>query len=164
MATLPAYKQDSEHAAKRLTDTVLTAGEQSLQPGRTLSSEAAVSVELEGITFQYEDEWRPALKELSLQLPAGSRTAIVGPSGSGKSTLIDLLLKLRTPASGDIRLNGVPVQELDEASIWECSNVVLQQGHFFRGTVRDNLLLKGKSSLTKLCWRPSLRLSCRVWP
>lgn len=144
MATLPAYKQDSEHAAKRLTDTVLTAGEQSLQPGRTLSSEAAVSVELEGITFQYEDEWRPALKELSLQLPAGSRTAIVGPSGSGKSTLIDLLLKLRTPASGDIRLNGVPVQELDEASIWECSNVVLQQGHFFRGTVRDNLLLKGE--------------------
>lgn len=144
MATLPAYKQDSEHAAKRLTETVLTAGDQPLQPVRTLPAEEAVSVELAGVTFQYEDEWRPALTDLSLQLPAGSRTAIVGPSGSGKSTLIDLLLKLRTPVSGDIRLNGVSLQVLDEASIWESSNVVLQQSHFFRGTVRDNLLLKGE--------------------
>ncbi|WP_042203923.1 thiol reductant ABC exporter subunit CydC [Paenibacillus camerounensis] len=144
MATLPAYKQDSEHAARRLTETVLTAGDHPVQPVRTLPAEEAVSVELAGVTFQYEDEWRPALTDLSLQLPAGSRTAIVGPSGSGKSTLIDLLLKLRTPVSGDIRLNGISLQVLDEASIWESANVVLQQSHFFRGTVRDNLLLKGE--------------------
>ncbi|MEK3903817.1 MULTISPECIES: thiol reductant ABC exporter subunit CydC [unclassified Paenibacillus] len=144
MATLPAYKQDSEHAASRLTETVLTAGDLPVQPGGTLAAGDAVSVELSGVTFQYEDEWRPALTEVSLQLPAGSGTAVVGPSGSGKSTLIDLLLKLRTPVSGDIRLNGIPVQELDESGIWEAANVVLQQSHFFRGTVRDNLLLHGE--------------------
>lgn len=144
MATLPAYKQDSEHAAKRLTETVLTAADLPVQPDRALPAGNPVSVELSGVTFQYDDEWRPALTEVSLHLPAGSRTAVVGPSGSGKSTLIDLLLKLRTPVSGEIRLGGIPVQELDESGIWEAANVVLQQGHFFRGTVRDNLLLNGE--------------------
>lgn len=76
----------------------------------------------------------------SLQLAAGSKTAIVGPSGSGKSTLIELLLKLRTTTSGNIRINKVLINELDEENIWELTNVVLQQSHFFKGTLRENLL------------------------
>lgn len=141
MATLPAYKEDSEHASKRLTETVQPAEEQSSQPGGKLSLDQTVSVELSGVTFQYEGEWREALQDLSLHISPGSKTAIIGPSGSGKSSIIELLLKLRTPTAGDIRLNGVSVNELDEKSIWEAANVVLQQSHFFRGTIRDNLLL-----------------------
>lgn len=141
MATLPAYKQDSEHAAKRLAQTVLDADRGEPRPSGALSTEKAVSVELCGVSFQYENEWRPALKDLTLSLPPGSKTAIVGPSGSGKSTIIDLLLKLRTPTSGLIRLNETSVEELNEASIWQASNVVLQHSHFFKGTIRDNLLL-----------------------
>ncbi|TVX93326.1 thiol reductant ABC exporter subunit CydC [Paenibacillus agilis] len=141
MATLPAYKQDSEHAATRLTETVPTFDVQSSQPSGALSVDDAVSIELSGVTFQYEGEWRPALRDMSLHILPGSKTAIVGPSGSGKSTIIDLLLKLRTPTAGDIRLNDVSVKELDETSIWNSANVVLQQSHFFRGTIRDNLLL-----------------------
>ncbi|MBT2765063.1 thiol reductant ABC exporter subunit CydC [Paenibacillus sp. ISL-20] len=141
MATLPAYKLDSEHAAKRLAETVLAADMQPPQPSGVLSVEKAVSIELSGVSFQYEDEWRPALKDISLYLPPGSKTAIVGPSGSGKTTLIELLLKLRTPTDGQIRLNDTSIKELDEASIWQASRVVLQHSHFFRGTVRDNLLL-----------------------
>ncbi|PQP81409.1 thiol reductant ABC exporter subunit CydC [Paenibacillus sp. PCH8] len=141
MATLPAYKQDSEHAAKRLTETVQTSNVQSVQPNGVLSPDHAVSMELSNVTFQYEGEGRPALRDMSLHITPGSKTAIVGPSGSGKSTIIELLLKLRPPTSGDIRLNDVSVKELDEHSIWQTTNVVLQQSHFFRGTVRDNLLL-----------------------
>ncbi|WP_106767422.1 thiol reductant ABC exporter subunit CydC [Paenibacillus faecalis] len=143
MATLPAYKEDTEHAAKRLTETVQSTESADVQskPGGALSVDHAVSIELSGVTFQYEGEWRPALRDISLHISPGSKTAIVGPSGSGKSTIIELLLKLRTPAAGDIRLNGVSVKELDETSIWQAANVVLQQSHFFRGTIRDNLLL-----------------------
>ncbi|MPY17545.1 thiol reductant ABC exporter subunit CydC [Paenibacillus glucanolyticus] len=144
MATLPAYKEDSEHAAKRLTETVQSTAVQSSQPGGTLAVDHAVSIELSGVTFQYEGEWRAALRDMSLLITPGSKTAIIGPSGSGKSTIIDLLLKLRTPMDGDIRLNGISVKELDEASIWQAANVVLQQSHFFRGTIRDNLLLNGE--------------------
>ncbi|OMF69948.1 thiol reductant ABC exporter subunit CydC [Paenibacillus glucanolyticus] len=144
MATLPAYKEDSEHAAKRLTETVQSTDVQSSQPDGALSVDHAVSIELSGVAFQYEGEWRAALRDMSLFITPGSKTAIVGPSGSGKSTIIDLLLKLRTPTAGNIRLNGVSVKELDEASIWQTANVVLQQSHFFRGTIRDNLLLNGE--------------------
>ncbi|MBD2870031.1 thiol reductant ABC exporter subunit CydC [Paenibacillus arenilitoris] len=144
MATLPAYKQDSEHAAKRLTETVLATPAQSLHSSCKLWADQAVSIELSGVTFQYEGEWRPALNDISLQISSGSKTAIVGPSGSGKSTLIELLLKLRTPSAGDVRLNGISAKELDETGIWETANVVLQQSHFFRGTIRDNLLLNGE--------------------
>ncbi|KOY16521.1 thiol reductant ABC exporter subunit CydC [Paenibacillus xylanivorans] len=143
MATLPLYKQDSEHAAKRLTETLQTSDRQtdSTQPEGALSGKQAVSLDLSDVTFQYEGEWRPALKDISLHILPGSKTAIVGPSGSGKSTIIELLLKLRTPTTGEIRLNDISVKELDEASIWQSANVVLQQSHFFRGTIRDNLLL-----------------------
>lgn len=143
MATLPLYKQDSEHAAKRLTETIQTSDRQrvSTQPEGALSDNQAVSLDLCDVTFQYEGEWRPALKDISLHIVPGSKTAIVGPSGSGKSTIIELLLKLRTPTTGEIRLNDISVKELEEASIWQTANVVLQQSHFFRGTIRDNLLL-----------------------
>ncbi|WP_211750365.1 thiol reductant ABC exporter subunit CydC [Paenibacillus sp. Marseille-Q4541] len=144
MATLPVYKQDSEHAAKRLTETVQTSDVQSSQQGSALSVDHPVSIELSGVTFQYEGEWRPALSDINLHMLPGSKTAIVGPSGSGKSTIIELLLKLRTTSAGEIRLNDASLKELDERSIWQSANVVLQHSHFFQGTIRDNLLLNGE--------------------
>ncbi|MFB6367223.1 thiol reductant ABC exporter subunit CydC [Paenibacillus elgii] len=141
IATLPAYKQDSEHAAKRLAETVHAADRQPPQPNGVLSVNQGISIELSSVSFQYKDEGRPALRDISLHIPAGSKTAIVGPSGSGKTTIIELLLKLRTSTEGQILLNGASVKELDEASIWQASNVVLQHSHFFRGTIRENLLL-----------------------
>ncbi|MGQ8872263.1 thiol reductant ABC exporter subunit CydC [Paenibacillus sp. TSA_86.1] len=149
MAILPSYKQDSEHAAKRLAEAVperSTNGYDEQEQGSrgllTLDIDGeAASISLKHVTFQYEGEWRPALNEVSLHIPPGSKTAIVGPSGSGKSTILDVLLKLRTPASGEVLFNDISVNELDEASIWQNTHIVLQQSHFFRGTIRDNLLL-----------------------
>ncbi|MFF2910923.1 thiol reductant ABC exporter subunit CydC [Paenibacillus sp. NPDC057934] len=144
MATLPAYKQDSEHAANRLTETVKAANEESSPSGGLLSVQQGVSVKLSDVAFQYEGEWRPALKNISLELPPGSKTAIVGPSGSGKSTIVDLLLGLRKPTEGEIRINDMLLEDLNETSIWAAANVVLQHNHFFRGTIRENLLLQGE--------------------
>lgn len=143
MSVLPAYKQDSEHAAGRLTETLKPPAEPAAQPCRSLSAAHAVSMELSAVSFYYEGERRPALRDISLHFPPGSKTAIVGPSGSGKSTIVDMLLKLRPPTAGEIKMGGVPLTELEETGIWQGANVVLQQGHFFRGTIRDNLLLDG---------------------
>ncbi|MBY0161693.1 thiol reductant ABC exporter subunit CydC [Cytobacillus firmus] len=170
MATLPAYKQDSEHAAKRLAEIVHAADVLAPQPSGMLSVNEAVSVELSGVTFQYDDEWRPALQNVSLHFPAGSKTAIVGPSGSGKTTIVELLLKLRIPTSGEIRLHDVSIQELDEAGIWQASNVMLQHSHFFRGTIRDNLLLDAEhhddhelSAILDKVQLPNLSLEAAVY-
>ncbi|MHA7963908.1 thiol reductant ABC exporter subunit CydC [Paenibacillus sp. CAU 1782] len=142
MATLPAYKLDSQYAAKRLAETEREADMLPAQPDGELDHGGAVSVELDEVTFRYQDEWRPVLSALSLSIPAGSKVAIVGPSGSGKTTVLELLLKLRTATKGRVLLNGRSTSELREDSIWQTSNVVLQQSHFFRGTIRENLLLE----------------------
>ncbi|WP_366295963.1 thiol reductant ABC exporter subunit CydC [Paenibacillus sp. AN1007] len=142
MAVLPAYKLDSEYAAKRLNETVRMSEEKNDQPhGLVPMPEEAVSIDLSHVSYQYEDEWRRALNDVSVHFPSGSKTAIVGPSGSGKSTIMDVLLKLRSPVSGSIQVNGIPIKQLQEESIWQNTRVVLQQSHFFRGTIRDNLLL-----------------------
>lgn len=155
MTVLPTYRLDSEHAAKRLAETVpeqqtnghvnqahLSKTHLSLE----VDSEAeAVTIELSHVSFQYEGEWRSALYDVSLYLAPGSKTAIVGPSGSGKSTILDLLLKLRIPAAGNIKFNDISVNELNETSIWQNTRAMLQQSHFFRGTIRDNLLLSGET-------------------
>nr|WP_154985343.1 thiol reductant ABC exporter subunit CydC [Paenibacillus xylanexedens] len=155
MAVLPAYKLDSEHAAKRLAETVpepqINGHVNQVHSSKThlsleVDAEAeAVTIELSHVSFQYEGEWRSALDDVSLYLAAGSKTAIVGPSGSGKSTILDLLLKLRTPAAGNIKFNDISVNDLNETSMWQNTHVVLQQSHFFRGTIRDNLLLRGET-------------------
>ncbi len=142
MATLPAYRLDSEYAAKRLAETENEADRLPPQPDAELSAEAAVSIKLDEVSFRYRDEWRPVLKGLSLEIPAGSRVAIVGPSGSGKTTVLELLLKLRTATDGRVLLNGRSTLELKEDSIWQAANIVLQHSHFFRGTIRENLLLQ----------------------
>ena len=145
MATLPAYKRDSEFAAKRLAETFDEAEEANIEPPGTLDGSQAISVELENVTFRYAEDWRPVLSEVSLKLDAGSKTAIVGPSGSGKTSVLELLLKLHDPTQGQVLLNGTSVDELNDEDLWRKSNVVLQEGHFFRGTIRENLLLEDES-------------------
>ena len=96
---------------------------------------------MDDLSFAFPDETRLALDEISLQIPAGSKTALVGPSGSGKSTLLQLLLKIQPIKQGDIRLDGISINQVAQKDMWEKANVVLQENHFFYGTIRENLLL-----------------------
>ncbi|WP_141501094.1 thiol reductant ABC exporter subunit CydC [Paenibacillus luteus] len=142
MAVLPVYKQDSEHAAQRLEETLHSGNRiPTVQKHRKLDDNLPVAIDISGVSFHYGDDTRPVLGDINLHIPAGSKTAIVGSSGSGKTTLFELLLGLYVPMSGQIRLNHLSTEELDEGSIWRAANVVLQHNHFFRGTVRDNLLI-----------------------
>jgi ABC-type multidrug transport system fused ATPase/permease subunit len=71
------------------------------------------TIHLSSVTYTYPTGTRPAVTDLTMQVPAGSSLALVGRSGSGKSTLVDLILGVLTPQSGEIRLGGdVPAQAL----------------------------------------------------
>ena len=75
-------------------------------------------VRLEGVTFFHRgSQIIPALKDVSLEIPAGKLTALVGPSGSGKSTLVDLLPRLRDPTAGQILIDHCPLREYEVASL-----------------------------------------------
>jgi ATP-binding cassette, subfamily C, bacterial len=98
------------------------------------------AVRLDTVAFHYGDGAAPALMSLSLTIPAGQTTAIVGTSGSGKSTLADLLLGLVTPEIGRVLVDGTPLTP-DLLAAWRDQiGYVPQDGFHFHDTVRANLL------------------------
>ena len=146
MAIFPSHLEDNRRAATRLNAVV---GDEPIVQEATESLKLVTtpSVEMKNVSFTYPGDERKILKDIDLSFPAGSRTAIVGPSGSGKSTILNLLLKIYDTDAGEIHMNNQQVSKLVQESIWENTNVVLQENHFFYGTIRDNLNI-AKDKLT----------------
>ncbi len=71
-----------------------------------MSRSAQAILSVSGLTFSYDGPGRAVLRDLSLDVPAGAITAILGPNGSGKTTLLRLLLGVLRPQAGAIRLAG----------------------------------------------------------
>ncbi|MGG1642580.1 ABC transporter ATP-binding protein [Paenibacillus sp. NRS-1782] len=69
------------------------------------------TIQLENVSFKYPNQAMDALKHVNLSFKSGERVAIVGPNGSGKSTLIKLLTALYSVQTGDILVNGKPIQQ-----------------------------------------------------
>ncbi|MGE0448396.1 MAG: ABC transporter ATP-binding protein [Vicinamibacterales bacterium] len=97
-------------------------------------------VAFEEVTFQYGDgDEKPALRAVSLDIPAGRTTAIVGPSGAGKSTLADLLIGLIEPTEGRRLVDGRPLGPRELRSWRQRIGYVAQDTFLFHDTVRANL-------------------------
>lgn len=96
-------------------------------------------VMLKNVTFAYETV-APVIKNLSLHIPAGKTTAIVGSTGSGKSTLVKLLLRLYDIQSGSILLDGVDIRELRLQDLRRAIGWVSQDVFLFHGTALENII------------------------
>jgi ATP-binding cassette subfamily C protein len=97
------------------------------------------AVELRGVTYRYPGAASPALRDVTIAIPAGRVTALVGSSGAGKSTLADLVLLLLTPERGTLVVDGVPLSE-DRRDAWRASvGYVPQETHLFHDTIRENV-------------------------
>jgi ATP-binding cassette subfamily C protein len=92
------------------------------------------------VTFAYEAR-HPVLRDLSLQIPAGKLTTLIGPSGSGKTTIIDLVTGLLRPQSGSVRLDGVPLSELDLKAWRRMIGYVPQETLLLHASVLENITL-----------------------
>ena len=79
------------------------------------------------------------LSHINLVIPQGSNVALVGSSGSGKSTLADLLMRFYEPTSGQILLDGQPIQSYRIASLRRHIGVVAQTTFLFNDSVRNNI-------------------------
>jgi ATP-binding cassette subfamily B protein/ATP-binding cassette subfamily C protein len=97
-------------------------------------------VRFERVGFLYSDG-RPVLRDLTLDVPAGSLTALVGASGAGKTTLLALLEGFYRPDAGRILLNGLDIQKIPLDALRAQSGYVEQDAPVLDGTVRENLML-----------------------
>jgi subfamily B ATP-binding cassette protein MsbA len=125
--------------------------------GAVAAPPVARAVTVEGLAFSYGD--RPALAGLSLTIPVGQVTALVGPSGGGKSTLTRLLLRFEAFASGSIRLDDLDVTQATAASVRAQFALVTQEPLLFAGSVLDNLRF-ARPSATLDEVRAAARVAC----
>jgi ATP-binding cassette, subfamily C, bacterial CydC len=97
------------------------------------------SITMRGVRMRYdvEDAW--ALDGFDLDLPAGSRVAVVGPSGAGKSTIVRLALRFWEYQEGEIRLGGHDLRSYQPEDVRSLIAVVSQDTHLFHTTILENL-------------------------
>ncbi|MGB3788572.1 MAG: ABC transporter ATP-binding protein [Phormidesmis sp.] len=135
--TLDQYQRAmaSTQRVMNLLDTPIA-----IRPGTTVLPTAQVSGEVifEDVSFGYHER-QPILKNLSLKIPAGKTTAIVGSTGSGKSTLVKLLLRFYEVNAGHIFLDGLDLQSLTLKDLRKSIGLVSQDVFLFHGTVAENI-------------------------
>jgi NHLM bacteriocin system ABC transporter peptidase/ATP-binding protein len=139
LTMLGARLQETTADLSRLRDV------ENYQPPRAAAATAAPLAPLdgylriEGLTFGYNPLARQLIDGLDLDLPPGSRVALVGGSGSGKSTIGRLVAGLYEPWSGSITVDGRPRSEIDP-HLWAAMVAYVDQDQLlFEGTVRDNI-------------------------
>lgn len=96
-------------------------------------------VEFDHVKFGYDDS-RIIIKDFSAKVKPGQKIAIVGPTGAGKTTMVNLLMKFYEINSGDIKIDGVSINELKRENIHDLFTMVLQDTWLFGGTIRENII------------------------
>jgi ATP-binding cassette subfamily B protein len=96
-------------------------------------------VELDDVSFGYDQDAAPILEGISFVAEPGSKVAVVGETGSGKTTLGYLVARLYDVGSGAVRIEGTDVRDLTFDSLRSIVGVVSQETYLFHGTVRENL-------------------------
>lgn len=99
------------------------------------------SLEFKNVTFQYNDDEDPVLKNLQLSVKQGETIAFVGMSGGGKSTLISLIPRFYDVTSGKIMLDGTDIREYRVRTLRDNIGMVLQDNILFSDSVRTNILM-----------------------
>ena len=110
----------------------------------TQSVPADYPITCRNLRFAYEEN-REIIHGIDLNFPVGGFTAIVGESGCGKSTIASILMGRNRGYGGSVKIGGVELSELSEASLMENITYISHQSYIFKGTVRDNLRM-GKSA------------------
>lgn len=98
-------------------------------------------IEINNVSFRYNQLDDFVLKDISLTIPPGKVTAIVGTSGSGKTTLIKLLLGFYTPEEGQIKIGRVQLNKIDDQLWRQKCGAVMQDGFIFSETIATNIAI-----------------------
>jgi len=98
------------------------------------------AVDFDHVRFGYEDSDRIIIDDFNAKAYPGQKIAIVGPTGAGKTTLVNLLMRFNELKGGEIRIDGIPIQNVTRQNIHDQFCMVLQDTWLFEGTVRENLI------------------------
>lgn len=146
-ANILAELQSALAAADRIFGILDTAPETEDDENAVILDDVKGDVEIRDVTFGYDEE-RAVIKDMSVKVPAGSVTAIVGPTGAGKTTLINLLMRFYDVNEGSIAVDGRDIREYTRDSLRKAYTMVLQETWLFGGTIAENIAY-GKDDATR---------------
>jgi ATP-binding cassette, subfamily B, bacterial len=109
------------------------------RPGARAPRGVRGDVRLEGVWFRYAPEAPWTLQEIEAEVPAGTRTALVGETGAGKTTLAYLVARLYEPQRGRVSIDGVDIRDMTLSSLAATVGLVSQETYLFHASIRENL-------------------------
>jgi ATP-binding cassette, subfamily B, bacterial CvaB/MchF/RaxB len=135
-----AFRMLSLHL-ERLSDIALSDEDKSFGESADIETTLKGKIELRDVYYRYAPSDPLVLDGVNLAVEAGEHVAITGPSGGGKSTLVKLLLGLVEPDSGDVLVDGLPINRFGHKSFHAQVAAVLQEDNLFGGSLADNIAL-----------------------
>jgi ATP-binding cassette subfamily B protein len=109
------------------------------RPGARPLAGVRGDVRIEDVWFRYAPDALWTLREIDVDVPAGTRTALVGETGSGKTTLAYLVARLYEPARGRVCIDGVDIRDVTLQSLAATVGLVSQETYLFHASIRENL-------------------------
>jgi ATP-binding cassette subfamily B protein len=109
------------------------------RPGARALADVRGDVRIEGVSFRYAADSPWTLEDISAEVPAGTRTALVGETGSGKTTLAYLVARLYEPERGCVSIDGVDIRDMTLGSLAATVGLVSQETYLFHASIRENL-------------------------
>ena len=140
-------------AGRAASERIFSILDATVEPGYAASAATTSSAPLTGdvryeaVCFQYQNDL-PVLHDITLHAKQGEMIALVGPTGAGKTSLIHLLSRFYELSSGEILIDGKPIQDIPLGLLRHSVAMVTQESFLFNGTTADNLLI-GKPDATE---------------
>ena len=121
------------------------------QQGSLRLTRLGKSICFKQVSLRYEDGKELALRNASFEIPVGCITAIVGASGAGKSSIVNILLRLYNPVSGEVTIDGIPLDRIDTRDWASLVAISGQDIDLIEGTVAENIAMgKKDASLSEI--------------
>ncbi len=118
------------------------------QPKQALALPNRFDLQLFDVSFRYSDHQDQVLKNINLNIPQGTKLAIIGASGSGKTTLLQLIMRYYDPGHGEISLAGQNLTQFNSDELLSCFGVLSQRSQLFAATIKQNLLIAKPNATT----------------
>lgn len=125
--------------AQRLLETLDMEPDVQDKPNAISLEKPKGEIAFDHVWFRYQPDGPDVIQDLSFQVPAGSKTAIVGVSGAGKTSIFNLLMRFSDPTQGRVLIDGKDLRDLKLQSYLDQVSVVLQENFLFSATIGDNI-------------------------
>ena len=130
--------QEGLGASKRLFELLDTQSEVRNLPNAQIMPKISGQIEFDNTYFHYQEN-REVIKNITFNVEPGQTIALVGPSGAGKTTLIRLLHRFYDPTQGEIRVDGIPIKNVEISSYWKQIGIVPQETILFGDSIEMNV-------------------------